>query len=71
MLEAYTDVAVFLAVGALFVIVNLAVGRLFRPHRPYSEKLTTYECGEQPSAMPGSSSTRDIIFTHSFLSFLT
>jgi len=47
-LEAYTDVAVFLAVGALFVIVNLAVGRLFRPHRPYSEKLTTYECGEQP-----------------------
>lgn len=48
MLEAYTDVAVFLAVGALFVIINMTIGRLLRPHRPYAEKLTTYECGEVP-----------------------
>lgn len=48
MLEAYTDVAVLLSVGALFVVLNLLVGRLLRPHRPYPEKLTTYECGEVP-----------------------
>lgn len=48
MLEAYTDVAVFFAMGALFTILNLLIGRIFRPHRPYAAKLATYECGEVP-----------------------
>lgn len=48
MLEQYTDVAVFLIVGALFVVLNLTVGRLLRPHNPYPAKLTPYECGEVP-----------------------
>lgn len=48
MLEGYTDVAVFAAIGSLFVIITMLLGRLFRPHNPYPEKLTTYECGEQP-----------------------
>lgn len=48
MLEAYTDVAVFIAMGALFVLLNMLVGKIIRPHRPYAEKLTTYECGEEP-----------------------
>lgn len=46
MLEAYTDVAVFLVLGASFVVINMIIGRLLRPHRPYPEKLSPYECGE-------------------------
>lgn len=45
-LEQYTDVAVFALVGALFVIVTMFVGILFRPNNPYTAKLSTYECGE-------------------------
>lgn len=48
MLEQYTGVAVFLAVGAVFVAVTLLIGRLLRPHNPYPEKLAPYECGEIP-----------------------
>jgi len=47
-LEQYTDVAVFMIVGALFIIVTMLAGLIFRPHNPYPEKLTTYECGEIP-----------------------
>lgn len=47
-LEQYTDVAIFLIVGALFVIINLIVGMLLRPHNPYPGKLAPYECGEVP-----------------------
>lgn len=48
MLEQYTDVAVFFIVGALFVVLNLMIGKLLRPHNPYDEKLASYECGEVP-----------------------
>lgn len=48
MLEQYTDIAVFFAVGSLFVAITMLAGRIFRPHNPYPEKLTTYECGEIP-----------------------
>ena len=48
MLDQYTGVGVFLAVGALFVAVTLLAGKLLRPHNPYPEKLATYECGEIP-----------------------
>lgn len=48
MLEAYTDVAVFLVLGAGFVLITLLIGILLRPNRPYPEKLTSYECGEVP-----------------------
>ncbi len=45
----YAYVGVFLIVGLLFVIVNVEVlSRLLRPKRPTPEKLTTYECGEEP-----------------------
>jgi NADH-quinone oxidoreductase subunit A len=43
-LAAY--VLLFLAVGAAFVLVNLLVGKLIRPHKPDAEKGTVYECGE-------------------------
>lgn len=48
MLDAYTDVGIFLAVGVIFVFVNMLLGRLLRPHNPYPEKLIPYECGEEP-----------------------
>jgi len=47
-LEQYTDVAVFFIVGALFILVTLLAGLIFRPHNPYPEKLVGYECGEMP-----------------------
>ena len=36
----------FTAVAALFLFVNLLVGRLLRPNLPNEEKLEVYECGE-------------------------
>ncbi len=49
MASDYAVVGVFLVVGVLFVIVNIdVVSRLLRPSNPQPEKLTTYECGEDP-----------------------
>lgn len=39
-------VALFVALGAAFLGVNLLVGWLVRPRLPNSEKLEVYECGE-------------------------
>jgi len=39
-------VAVFVALGAAFLFVNLLVGWLVRPRAPNAEKLEVYECGE-------------------------
>ena len=39
-------VALFVAVGGLFLAVNLLVGWLVRPREPNAEKLEVYECGE-------------------------
>lgn len=36
----------FFAVGALFLFVNLLLGRFLRPKNPNAEKLSVYECGE-------------------------
>ncbi|MCH2115095.1 MAG: NADH-quinone oxidoreductase subunit A [Pirellulales bacterium] len=38
--------ALFALVAALFLFVNLLVGRLVRPKLPNTEKLEVYECGE-------------------------
>ena len=48
----YTAVLVFLLVGVAMVAGALLVNRLFRPQRPYPEKMSTYECGEQPVGGP-------------------
>ncbi len=39
-------IALFAAVGILFLFVNLLVGWLVRPADPHKEKLEIYECGE-------------------------
>ena len=38
--------ALFVAVGMVFLFVNLLVGYLVRPKEPNPEKLEVYECGE-------------------------
>ena len=38
--------ALFAAVGAVFLFTNLLVGRFLRPKNPNEEKLEIYECGE-------------------------
>lgn len=38
--------ALFAAVGAVFLFANLLVGRFLRPKNPNEEKLEIYECGE-------------------------
>jgi len=49
-LESSTSIvaylALFVAVGLLFLFVNLLVGYLVRPHNPSEEKGEIYECGE-------------------------
>ena len=38
--------ALFVAVGFLFLFATLLVGRFLRPRDPNQEKLEIYECGE-------------------------
>jgi NADH-quinone oxidoreductase subunit A len=38
----------YLLGGALFVVLGLFASKLLRPDRPNPEKLSTYECGEDP-----------------------
>jgi NADH-quinone oxidoreductase subunit A len=39
-------IALFVAVGGVFLALNLLVGKLVRPQLPNTEKLEVYECGE-------------------------
>jgi NADH-quinone oxidoreductase subunit A len=45
-MELALSVTIFIAFGAGFVLVNMIVGQLARPHIPNPEKATVYECGE-------------------------
>jgi NADH-quinone oxidoreductase subunit A len=49
MISQFGIVLLFFIVGAVLVVVALFVARLLRPHRPSAEKLSTYECGEEPT----------------------
>ncbi len=48
MLTDYAGVLIFLTVGTLFILVSLTLARIFRANDPTPEKLTPYECGEEP-----------------------
>ena len=48
MLTEFGSILAFLIVGAVFTAGGLIASWLLRPHRPYPQKLTTYECGEEP-----------------------
>lgn len=45
MLENYLPVLVFLVVGITVGVMMIMLGFVLSPHRPYSEKLSPYECG--------------------------
>lgn len=47
-LSEFGKVFLFLLVGVVFVVLGFLTSRLIRPHRPNPEKLTSYECGEEP-----------------------
>lgn len=48
MTSEFGHILLFLTHGAVFVALSLLVAKLIRPHRPNAEKLSTYECGEEP-----------------------
>jgi NADH-quinone oxidoreductase subunit A len=48
-LATHAAILVFLAVAVAFLVVNLLAWKLIRPSRYSEEKLTTYECGENPT----------------------
>jgi len=47
-LEPYAYAFLFFIAGIIFVIGGMLTSRLISPKRPNPEKLTTYECGEDP-----------------------
>jgi NADH:ubiquinone oxidoreductase subunit 3 (subunit A) len=49
MLASYSSVLAFIVVALGFLVVNLLVWKVLRPSRFSEEKLTTYECGENPT----------------------
>jgi NADH-quinone oxidoreductase subunit A len=42
----FANILVFMLIAVAFAFVNLTVGRLVRKQKPYPQKLSTYECGE-------------------------
>jgi len=48
MLTEFGRLFIFIILGVIFVAAGLITAWLLRPHRPYPEKLATYECGEEP-----------------------
>ncbi|MCS6833695.1 MAG: NADH-quinone oxidoreductase subunit A [Flammeovirgaceae bacterium] len=48
MIKEHGFLLLFIIGAIVFMLVALTVARLIRPHRPNEEKLTTYECGEDP-----------------------
>ena len=50
--SAYLPVLVFLMVATAFGIGALLIGEIFRPKKPYSEKLMPYESGNAPVGGP-------------------
>ena len=48
-LTAHSAILVFLIMGIGFLVMNLIIWRIIRPSRFSEEKLTTYECGENPT----------------------
>jgi NADH-quinone oxidoreductase subunit A len=48
MLTDFGRIFIFFIVGAIFVAGGLVAAWMIRPKRGYPDKLTTYECGEEP-----------------------
>jgi len=50
--ESYLPILIFLVIAVAIGIGTLVVGMLFRPRRPYAEKLSPYESGIPPVGEP-------------------
>jgi len=48
MLTEFGRIFIFFLVAAIFVALGLISAWIVRPHRWYTAKLSTYECGEEP-----------------------
>lgn len=48
-LTAYQIILLFAVGGGVAIAGSLLASRLLRPNRPNEEKLTSYECGEDPT----------------------
>lgn len=49
-MDLYHDfgaVLLYAVLSFLFVLASLVAGAIIRPRRPYEQKLSTYECGEE------------------------
>ncbi len=47
-ISEFGEVLLFLIGGVVFILVAFLVSKLIRPNRPNSQKLSTYESGEEP-----------------------
>ena len=47
-LSEFGFILLFIIGAIVFVVVAMTVARLIRPNRPNPEKLSSYECGEEP-----------------------
>lgn len=52
MLTDFGRVLLFFIIAGIFVTLGLVTAWVIRPKRPYPNKLTTYECGEEPVGSP-------------------
>ena len=52
MLTEFGKAFIFLITAGVFVVGIVYLAKLIRPARPTHEKLTTYECGENPEGSP-------------------
>jgi NADH-quinone oxidoreductase subunit A len=48
MLTDFGRILLFFILGAIFTGAGLVTAMIIRPSRPYADKLSTYECGEEP-----------------------
>ena len=49
-ISAFGVVFLFITGAIVFLMAGLLTGKLLRPNRPNAEKLSSYECGEDPVA---------------------
>ena len=47
-MSKFGAVLLYIIGGIVFIAAGLVTARLLRPNRPNPEKLSTYECGEEP-----------------------
>ena len=50
--EEYLPIIIFMVIAMAFGLGTLVVGAIFRPKRPYHEKLVPYESGNPPVGEP-------------------